>query len=76
MHIKNKIVFNDHIVLLFIDGNLDLENFGKKKKKKKKPFNMQELDGALPDQGSKSKDEGTMEVDGTQDESLVEVIFL
>ncbi|KAJ9579948.1 hypothetical protein L9F63_004421 [Diploptera punctata] len=54
------------------DGNLDLESFGKKKKKKKKPFNMEELDGALPDSGSKSKDEGTMEIDGNQDETLVE----
>lgn len=32
------------------DGNLDLdlESFGKKKKKKKKPFNMEEIDRALP----------------------------
>lgn len=57
------------------DGSLDLESFGKKKKKKKKPFNMEELDGALPDSGSKSKDEGTMEVDGNQDEGLVEESF-
>jgi len=56
-----------------LDGNLDLENFGKKKKKKKKPFNMEELDGALPEPGSKSKEEGTMEIDGNQDEGLVEV---
>lgn len=26
----------------------DLESFGKKKKKKKKPFNLEELDSALP----------------------------
>lgn len=57
------------------DGNLDLENFGKKKKKKKKPFNMEELDGALPESGSKSKEEGNMEIDGTQDEGLVEDSF-
>lgn len=57
------------------DGNLDLENFGKKKKKKKKPFNMEELDGALPESGSKSKEEGTMEIDGNQDEGLVEDSF-
>jgi translation initiation factor 2 subunit 2 len=56
-----------------LDGNLDLENFGKKKKKKKKPFNMEELDGALPESGSKSKEEGNMEIDGNQDEGLVEV---
>ncbi|KAL9904983.1 eukaryotic translation initiation factor 2 subunit 2 [Glossina fuscipes] len=30
------------------DDNLDLENFGKKKKKKKKPFNLEEIDNALP----------------------------
>lgn len=57
------------------DGNLDLENFGKKKKKKKKPFNMEELDGALPESGSKSKEESTMEIDGNQDEGLVEDSF-
>ncbi|PSN51019.1 Eukaryotic translation initiation factor 2 subunit 2 [Blattella germanica] len=57
------------------DGNLDLENFGKKKKKKKKPFNMEELDGALPESGSKSKEEGTMEIDGNQDEGMVEESF-
>ncbi|EDW70509.1 eukaryotic translation initiation factor 2 subunit 2 [Drosophila virilis] len=32
-----------------LDDNLDLESFGKKKKKKKKPFNLDELEGALPD---------------------------
>lgn len=31
-----------------LDENLDLENFGKKKKKKKKPFNLDELENALP----------------------------
>ena len=36
---------------------------------------MEELDGALPEPGNKSKDEGTMEVDGNQEEGLVEVIF-
>jgi hypothetical protein len=34
---------------------------------------MEELDGALPESGSKSKEEGTMEIDGNQDEGLVEV---
>ncbi|XP_069674420.1 eukaryotic translation initiation factor 2 subunit 2 isoform X2 [Periplaneta americana] len=57
------------------DGNLDLENFGKKKKKKKKPFNMEELDGALPDSSNKSKEDVNMEVDGNQDEALVEDSF-
>lgn len=31
-----------------LEENLDLENFGKKKKKKKKPFNVDELENALP----------------------------
>lgn len=57
------------------DGNLDLENFGKKKKKKKKPFNMEELDWALPEPGNKSKEEGNIEIDGNQDEGLVEDSF-
>lgn len=30
-----------------LDGDLDLESFGKKKKKKKKPFNLDDLDSAL-----------------------------
>lgn len=30
------------------DDNLDLESFGKKKKKKKKPFNLEEIENALP----------------------------
>lgn len=34
-----------------MEDNLDLESFGKKKKKKKKPFNLEELDGALPKDG-------------------------
>jgi translation initiation factor 2 subunit 2 len=62
------------MICVLLDGNLDLENFGKKKKKKKKPFNMEELDGALPESGSKSKDDGNIEIDGNQDESLVEVL--
>lgn len=32
----------------FDDDTLDLENFGKKKKKKKKPFNLDEIENALP----------------------------
>ncbi|XP_067015845.1 eukaryotic translation initiation factor 2 subunit 2 [Anabrus simplex] len=50
------------------DGNLDLENFGKKKKKKKKPFNMEELDGALTESTAKSKEDGVADVDGAQDD--------
>lgn len=34
-----------------LDGDLDLESFGKKKKKKKKPFNMEDLDSALGEEG-------------------------
>lgn len=30
------------------DDSLDLESFGKKKKKKKKPFNLEEIENALP----------------------------
>lgn len=30
-----------------LDDNLDLENFGKKRRKKKKPFNLDDLDSAL-----------------------------
>jgi hypothetical protein len=36
---------------------------------------MEELDGALPESGSKSKEEGTAEIDGNQDEVLVEVWY-
>lgn len=41
-----------------LDGDLDLESFGKKKKKKKKPFNMEDLDSALGEEGGEggSKD--------------------
>lgn len=35
-----------------LDGDLDLESFGKKKKKKKKPFNMEDLDSALGEEGA------------------------
>lgn len=67
-------IYSDCMIYVLSDGNLDLENFGKKKKKKKKPFNMEELDGAIPESGNKSKEEGNMEIDGNQDEGLVEVL--
>lgn len=51
--------------------DLDLESFGKKKKKKKKPFNMEELDGALPD----TKDEPTLETSTVQDEAVIDDNF-
>lgn len=35
-----------------LDGDLDLESFGKKKRKKKKPFNMEDLDSALGEEGT------------------------
>lgn len=34
-----------------LEDNLDLESFGKKKKKKKKPFNMDEIEAAVPSFG-------------------------
>ncbi|KAL1456970.1 hypothetical protein WDU94_001650 [Cyamophila willieti] len=41
------------------DETLDLDNFGKKKKKKKKAtFNLDELEGTLPDSGKESTDVG------------------
>lgn len=58
------------------DGVLDLETFGKKKKKKKKTaFNLDDIDGSLPDSGSKSKDETSMEVDAAQEDGTVEPNF-
>lgn len=39
------------------DENLDLENFGKKKKKKKKPFNLDELENNLPSGENEDKKE-------------------
>jgi hypothetical protein len=40
-------------VQICIDGNLDLDNFGKKKKKKKKNIiNLDDLENALPDTSS------------------------
>jgi len=53
------------------DGNLDLENFGKKKKKKKKTFNLEELDGALPDGTPSKAKEDSME-GGLDDENAIE----
>lgn len=54
-----------------LDESLDLENFGKKKKKKKKTFNLEELDGALPENATnKSKEDGIEEMD---EENAIEV---
>lgn len=39
--------------MCYLDGNLDLDNFGKKKKKKKKvTINLDDLENALPDTSS------------------------
>lgn len=38
-----------------VDVDLDLEAIGKKKKKKKKPFNLDELDNALPAEEEEKK---------------------
>lgn len=48
-----------------LDGDLDLESFGKKKKKKKKPFNMEDLDSALGEEGEAgAKDKEGLAEDG------------
>ncbi|XP_054274683.1 eukaryotic translation initiation factor 2 subunit 2-like [Macrosteles quadrilineatus] len=52
-----------------IDDNLDLDNFGRKKKKKKKAFNLEELDGALPDTTGKTKEDG---MEGGENEEAIE----
>lgn len=50
-----------------LDENLDLENFGKKKKKKKKPFNMDELENNLPStEGDDKKDDAVNDVAGDE----------
>jgi len=56
------------------DANIDIDlDFSKKKKKKKKPFNMEELDGALPD--AKDKDDTINDAAGNQDESMMDDNF-
>lgn len=58
------------------DGSLDVESAMKKKKKKKKAFNLDELDGALPDPGSvKTKEDGVIEAADGADENAVEDSF-
>lgn len=56
------------------DGNvdLDLETFGKKKKKKKKPFNMEELEGALL---TDTREEQIVETTGALDDTIVDDSF-
>lgn len=51
--------------------DLDLETFGKKKKKKKKPFNMEELEGTLPEE----KEEKVPEMTGAIEEPMIDDNF-
>lgn len=58
-----------------MDENLDLESFGKKKRKKKKPFNLEELDVALPSATNENQEEnifmeGVAEETGNADEEI------
>lgn len=49
------------------DENLDLENFGKKKKKKKKPFNLDELENNLPSgEGEDKKEDAVNDAAGDE----------
>lgn len=58
------------------DGSLDVESAMKKKKKKKKAFNLEELDGVLPDPGSgKTKEDSVIEAADGADENAVEDSF-
>jgi translation initiation factor 2 subunit 2 len=50
-----------------LDENLDLENFGKKKKRKKKPFNLDEIDNALPSVNEANNDEQIIAEQGQED---------
>lgn len=51
-----------------LDGDLDLESFGKKKKKKKKPFNMEDLDSALGEDGEGGGSGGAKDKEGRADD--------
>ncbi|EDW78772.1 uncharacterized protein Dwil_GK12617 [Drosophila willistoni] len=57
-----------------LDDNLelDLESFGKKKKKKKKPFNLDDLEGALPQDGAEDGNNvaGTAAIDEPEEEEI------
>lgn len=58
------------------DNNLDLDSAMKRKKKKKKTFNLEELDGALPEPGiGKVKEDGVIEATDGADENAVEDSF-
>jgi len=49
------------------DENLDLENFGKKKKKKKKPFNLDELENNLPVENEEPSESGALNEGGGEE---------
>lgn len=56
------------------DTNVDIDlDFSKKKKKKKKPFNMEELENALPD--GKDKDDSALDNITNQDDSIMDDNF-
>lgn len=62
-------------LIYIVDGSIDLESAMKKKKKKKKAFNLEELDGALPEPGigGKAKEDSVIETIDGADENAVEV---
>ncbi|CAD7002286.1 unnamed protein product [Ceratitis capitata] len=53
-----------------LDDNLDLESFGKKKKKKKKPFNLDELEGALPSAKEDEEENNTAAQEEPEDDDI------
>ncbi|XP_071446663.1 eukaryotic translation initiation factor 2 subunit 2 isoform X2 [Hetaerina americana] len=54
------------------DGNFDI---GIKKRKKKKPFSLEELESALPESGTKGKEDGGEEQNGAAEDGVVEDSF-
>jgi hypothetical protein len=63
----------DSVTCVLLGGNLDQEDFGKEKVMKEKPFNTQEMARALPEVGSKSKEDGDLEVSGSENNVLAQV---
>nr|XP_022917132.1 eukaryotic translation initiation factor 2 subunit 2 isoform X2 [Onthophagus taurus] len=58
------------------DGNMDLDlDFTKKKKRRKKPFNMEELEGALQDNKEEGVDPGNKDDQGMDDDLDLEMDF-
>ena len=58
-----------------LDDNLDLENFGTKKKKKKKPFNLDDLDTALPTRDGDSSGDVDITLDEPEDNINLDMDF-